>query len=224
MGSCRQDLLDHVIVLNEPHLKHLMVKYVRYYARTALTWDSRRTRPSVDLSRFVHQTLVSIPSPLGGAPSLRGRSIGELENSSGARESAWSFCLISRHEGLPSVHSLVREGHLSFPELPITTREGAEPTSGDATRQVLMNDKGEDGTEFSPFPLSWAWLERTCQPGPRHSPCQCYLCFRNCPRVSSASPAAAATKSHPQAPAVPRIVPRSSNPDRDCAHRSYKEK
>ena len=31
VGSCRRDLLDHVIVLNERHLKRLMIEYVRYY-------------------------------------------------------------------------------------------------------------------------------------------------------------------------------------------------
>jgi len=31
VGSCRRDLLDHVIVLNERHLKRLMSQYVLYY-------------------------------------------------------------------------------------------------------------------------------------------------------------------------------------------------
>ena len=31
MGSCRRDLLDHVIVLNERHLKRLMFSYLLYY-------------------------------------------------------------------------------------------------------------------------------------------------------------------------------------------------
>jgi len=31
VGSCRRDLLDHVIVLNEHHLKRLMTEYIRYY-------------------------------------------------------------------------------------------------------------------------------------------------------------------------------------------------
>ena len=31
VGSCRRDLLDHVIVLNERHLKRLMNEHVRYY-------------------------------------------------------------------------------------------------------------------------------------------------------------------------------------------------
>jgi transposase InsO family protein len=31
VGSCRRDMLDHVIVLNECHLKRLMAEYIRYY-------------------------------------------------------------------------------------------------------------------------------------------------------------------------------------------------
>jgi len=31
VGSCRHDLLDHVIALNERHLKRLLSEYVRYY-------------------------------------------------------------------------------------------------------------------------------------------------------------------------------------------------
>jgi putative transposase len=31
VGSCRRDLLDHVIVLNEKHLKRLTKEYIRYY-------------------------------------------------------------------------------------------------------------------------------------------------------------------------------------------------
>ena len=31
VGSCRRDLLDHVIALNEPHLKRLLADYIRYY-------------------------------------------------------------------------------------------------------------------------------------------------------------------------------------------------
>jgi putative transposase len=31
VGSCRRDLLDHVIVVNERHLKRLMSEYLRYY-------------------------------------------------------------------------------------------------------------------------------------------------------------------------------------------------
>jgi transposase InsO family protein len=31
VGSCRRDLLDHVIVLNDRHLKRLVTEYIRYY-------------------------------------------------------------------------------------------------------------------------------------------------------------------------------------------------
>jgi transposase InsO family protein len=43
VGSCRRDLLDHVIVLNERHLKWLMAEYVRYFHddRTHLALDKQ---------------------------------------------------------------------------------------------------------------------------------------------------------------------------------------
>jgi transposase InsO family protein len=31
VGNCRRDLLDHVIVLNERHMRRLMKGYIRYY-------------------------------------------------------------------------------------------------------------------------------------------------------------------------------------------------
>ena len=31
MGSCRRDLLNHVIILNEWHLKRLLSSYLLYY-------------------------------------------------------------------------------------------------------------------------------------------------------------------------------------------------
>ena len=31
VGSCRRDVLDHVIALNEHHLKRLLSEYIRYY-------------------------------------------------------------------------------------------------------------------------------------------------------------------------------------------------
>ena len=43
VGSCRRDLFNHVIVLNERHLKRLMTEYVRYYHedRTHLGLDKQ---------------------------------------------------------------------------------------------------------------------------------------------------------------------------------------
>jgi len=50
VGSCRRDLLDHVIVLNEQHLKRLMTEYVRYYhedrTHLGLEKDTPRGRPT----------------------------------------------------------------------------------------------------------------------------------------------------------------------------------
>ena len=50
MGSCRRDLLDHVIILNERHLKRLMSEYVRYYhedrTHLGLAKDTPAGRPT----------------------------------------------------------------------------------------------------------------------------------------------------------------------------------
>jgi putative transposase len=50
VGSCRRDLLDHVIVLNERHLKRLMTQYIRYYhadrTHLGLAKDTPAGRPT----------------------------------------------------------------------------------------------------------------------------------------------------------------------------------
>src|SRR4029077_11442557 len=49
VGSCRRDLLDHVIVLNERHLKRLMAEYLGYYhedrTHLGLAKDTPAQRP-----------------------------------------------------------------------------------------------------------------------------------------------------------------------------------
>ena len=46
VGSCRRDLLDHVIILNERHLKRLLSSYLLYYHedRTHLGLAKDRTK------------------------------------------------------------------------------------------------------------------------------------------------------------------------------------
>ena len=50
VGSCRRDLLDHVIVLNERHLKRLMSSYLLYYhedrTHLGLAKDTPTGRPT----------------------------------------------------------------------------------------------------------------------------------------------------------------------------------
>ncbi len=57
VGSCRRDLLDHVIVLNEQHLKRLMSEYVRYYHEDRTHLGLAKDTPS--------GRLVDVRSPLG---------------------------------------------------------------------------------------------------------------------------------------------------------------
>ena len=47
VGSCRRDLLDHVIVLNERHLKRLLAEYVRYYHEDRTHLGLAKTRQQV---------------------------------------------------------------------------------------------------------------------------------------------------------------------------------
>ena len=46
-----RDLLDHVIILNERHLKRLLSCYLLYYHEDRIISDSRRTRQQAGLQR-----------------------------------------------------------------------------------------------------------------------------------------------------------------------------
>jgi transposase InsO family protein len=67
VGNCRRDLLDHVIVLNDRHLKRLMNEYVRYYHedRTHLGLDKQTPAARNAEKKNTGSTVVSI-SRLGG--------------------------------------------------------------------------------------------------------------------------------------------------------------
>ena len=49
VGSCRRELLDHIIALNEPHLYRLIREYLEYYhqdrVHDALEKDAPNRRP-----------------------------------------------------------------------------------------------------------------------------------------------------------------------------------
>jgi transposase InsO family protein len=59
VGSCRRELLDHVIVLNERHLRRLMAEYVRYYhedrTHLGLAKDTPASRPGAIRAAFGNQ-------------------------------------------------------------------------------------------------------------------------------------------------------------------------
>jgi transposase InsO family protein len=68
VGNCRRDLLDHVIVLNERHLKRLMNEYVRYYHedRTHLALAKGTPAGRVAVSASVDGSKVIVMPRLGG--------------------------------------------------------------------------------------------------------------------------------------------------------------
>jgi hypothetical protein len=47
--SCRRDRLDHIIGLNERHLKRLLSEYIRYYPKTARISSWGRERRTVEV-------------------------------------------------------------------------------------------------------------------------------------------------------------------------------
>jgi putative transposase len=68
VGSCRRDLLDHVIILSERHLKRLMAEYIRYYhqdrTHLGLAKDTPAGRP-VESRSAVGGRIHSLPR-IGG--------------------------------------------------------------------------------------------------------------------------------------------------------------
>ena len=68
VGSCRRELLDHVIVLNERHLKRLMHDYVRYYHEDRTHLGLAKETPgkrSAEKSAGTVCSVISLPR-LGG--------------------------------------------------------------------------------------------------------------------------------------------------------------
>jgi putative transposase len=68
VGSCRRDLLDHVIILNKRHLKRLMSSYLLYYhedrTHLGLAKDTPAGRPT-EISSARESKIQSFPR-LGG--------------------------------------------------------------------------------------------------------------------------------------------------------------
>lgn len=68
VGSCRHDLLNHVMVLNERHLKRLMAEYMGYYhedrTHLGLAKDTPAGRPTA-IRSAVESEIRSFPR-LGG--------------------------------------------------------------------------------------------------------------------------------------------------------------
>jgi putative transposase len=68
IGSCRREILNHVIALNEEHLRRLIREYVRYYQQDrihdSLGKDTPNRRP-VEPKPVAGATVISLPR-LGG--------------------------------------------------------------------------------------------------------------------------------------------------------------
>ena len=65
MGSCRRDLLDHIVALNEPHLKRLLLAYVRYHHEDRTHLGLEKETPDRRI-RFIASGRVLAQERLGG--------------------------------------------------------------------------------------------------------------------------------------------------------------
>jgi len=65
VGSCRRDLLDHVIAINEGHLKRLLTEYVRYHHEDRTHLGLAKQTPASRIPRAASGRIVSQPR-LGG--------------------------------------------------------------------------------------------------------------------------------------------------------------
>jgi transposase InsO family protein len=81
VGSVRRDLLDHVIVLNQRHLRRLMKSYIRYYhedrTHLGLGKDTPSGRPVASASPSSN-AIISLPRLGGTASPLHTRSLSQL--------------------------------------------------------------------------------------------------------------------------------------------------
>ena len=70
IGSCRREILDHVIALNEEHLRRIMADYTNYHHEDRLHDSLGKDTPNqreVEQRPGVNAQVISIPR-LGGAP------------------------------------------------------------------------------------------------------------------------------------------------------------
>ena len=68
IGSCRREILDHVIALNEEHLRRVIRDYVNYHAQDRLHDSLEKDAPNrraVEEPPGTHATVISLPR-LGG--------------------------------------------------------------------------------------------------------------------------------------------------------------
>jgi hypothetical protein len=67
VGTCRRDLLDHVIALNERHLKRLLSDYLHYYHEDRTHLGLGKQTPSSRYCSLSHGRIMAQPF----APPLR---------------------------------------------------------------------------------------------------------------------------------------------------------
>ncbi len=116
IGSCRQEMLEHVVVLSERHLVRLARSYIDYYhedrCHLGLDKDSPNERP-VTPRPSPTAKVVALPRVGGAAPSLRmaGGSLEQFSAAKGRVTGALEVYVVQRMNPF-AVRSLKRPGRV----------------------------------------------------------------------------------------------------------------
>jgi hypothetical protein len=75
MGSCRRDLLDHIVALNERHLKRLLSEYMRYHHEDRTHLGLEKGTPEGRIRSEASGRVLFTEAPRRAAPSLQSSGI-----------------------------------------------------------------------------------------------------------------------------------------------------
>ena len=97
MGSCRREILDHVIALNEQHLRRLVRDYVSYYNYASFC----PPRHVVDKSRILWSDAANAGTRL--CRPIRSTNCAEASVSSKDSRAAWARLIAKVYEADPLI-------------------------------------------------------------------------------------------------------------------------
>jgi putative transposase len=93
VGSCRRDLLDHVIPLNAKHLKRLLLEYIRYYHEDRTHLGLKKDTP---ISR--------VTAKAGGDPQIMSARAWQIYNKAARVLALWKLLKLRQIRILGSLH------------------------------------------------------------------------------------------------------------------------
>jgi len=79
VGSCRRDLLDHIVALNERHLKRLLSEYIRYHHEDRTHLGLEKGTPDGRIRSGASGRVLSEETTRRTAPSLQSSGLVRID-------------------------------------------------------------------------------------------------------------------------------------------------